>query len=968
MPIFKCKMCGGSLEVSEGMTVCECEYCGTKQTLPKTDNEQALNMFNRANHFRQQCEFDKAAEIYERMTAQRDDAELYWSIVLCRYGIEYVGDPLTKKKIPTCHRTQFKSILEDADYLEALQRADSVQHDVYKAEAEYIDKVQKGILEISNKEKPFDVFICYKETDENGRRTQDSVLAQELYYGLQREGFKVFFSRITLESKLGTEYEPYIFAALNSAKVMVVVGTKPEYFNAVWVRNEWSRYLMLMQENRSLTLIPAYKDMDPYDLPDALSMFQAQDMSKLGFMQDLIHGIRKIVTTEQEKPAAVVRETVVQKPAGSNIENLLKRGALALEDGDWSAAENFYEQVLNEDVEEYRAYVGKLLAELHVLSEKALEASVYPDGFSGNSNFAKAVRFADEKNAARLKELDTQTKYNYIVSEQQKANTPESLRSVGNLFAKLGDFKNSAELSKQCWEQATELEYQAAVSQMEKAYGEAEFKLVAGKFRELDGYKDSAELAERCLKEAEESKKNRIYGEAKSLMKMRDRSSLESAINKFKSIEDWKDSAECIKDCKAQIEKIDAARKRAKEEMLAREEAERQLAKKKKKILTVSAATAAAILTVGTLLAVFVIIPSNKYKKAIDLADKGSYDEAIVIFKELGNYKDSEKQFKYIQGIVFMDDKHYIEAKNTFSECGDFNDSEEKTADCQEYIDTIITKCNTVPNGTISGRSGQTFGLKSDGTVVAVGNNSDGQCDVSDWKDIIAVSAGEAHVVGLKSDGTVVAVGKNSDGQCNVSDWKDIIAVSAGLDHTVGLKSDGTVVAVGKNFDGRFNVSGWKDIIAVSSGGYHTVGLKSDGTVVANGYNHQGQCDVSDWKDIISVSAGEGHTVGLKSDGTVVAVGKNSDGQCNVSDWKDIIAVSAGLYHTVGLKSDGTVVAVGKNYDGQCNVSNWKDIIAVSSGDYHTVGLKSDGTVVAVGYNSDNSGVSDWKDIKTTNE
>ena len=66
MAVFKCKMCAGALEVTEGMTVCECEYCGTVQTIPKTDSEQTLNMFNRANHFRQQCEFDKAAEIYEK--------------------------------------------------------------------------------------------------------------------------------------------------------------------------------------------------------------------------------------------------------------------------------------------------------------------------------------------------------------------------------------------------------------------------------------------------------------------------------------------------------------------------------------------------------------------------------------------------------------------------------------------------------------------------------------------------------------------------------------------------------------------------------------------------------------------------------------------------------------------------------------------------------------------------------------
>ena len=125
---------------------------------------------------------------------------------------------------------------------------------------------------------PFDVFICYKETDANGRRTPDSVLATDLYHQLTQEGFKVFFSRITLEDKLGTAYEPYIFAALNSAKVMVVLGTKPEYFNAVWVKNEWSRYLALIRGGAKKVLIPAYRDMDPYDLPEEFSHLQAQDM------------------------------------------------------------------------------------------------------------------------------------------------------------------------------------------------------------------------------------------------------------------------------------------------------------------------------------------------------------------------------------------------------------------------------------------------------------------------------------------------------------------------------------------------------------------------------------------------------------------------------------------------------------------------------------------------------------------
>ena len=501
MPIFKCKMCGGSLDVSEGMTVCECEYCGTQQTLPKTDNEQALNMFNRANHFRQQCEFDKAAEIYERMTAQRDDAELYWSIVLCRYGIEYVDDPLTKKKIPTCHRTQYKSILDDADYLEAIAHADAAQQEVYKSEAEYIDKVQKGILEISNKEKPFDVFICYKETDESGRRTQDSVLAQELYYGLEREGFKVFFSRITLESKLGTEYEPYIFAALNSAKVMVVVGTKPEYFNAVWVKNEWSRYLMLMQDDRSRTLIPAYKDMDPYDLPDALSMFQAQDMSKLGFMQDLIRGITKIAKSDEPKQQTVVKETVVQT-ASSNTAPLLKRASLFLEDGDWASATDYCNKVLDQDPECAQAYFYMLLAELKIRSEQDLKSISDEKGLSHYRNYTLSFRFADSELKKMLVDADKGAIYNYAIQlyNQDDLEFSDSKKII-SLLNQLGDFRDSSQLAKKIDMDDLEFKdlekrYNECVQLYEDSYTIEEIQYAIDEFSKINGFKDSEQYIE----------------------------------------------------------------------------------------------------------------------------------------------------------------------------------------------------------------------------------------------------------------------------------------------------------------------------------------------------------------------------------------------------------------------------------------------------------------------------------------
>jgi len=80
----------------------------------------------------------------------------------------------------------------------------------------------------------------------------------------------------------------------------------------------------------------------------------------------------------------------------------------------------------------------------------------------------------------------------------------------------------------------------------------------------------------------------------------------------------------------------------------------------------------------------------------------------------------------------------------------------------------------------------------------------------------VCISASSILTVGLKTDGTVVAVGNNDKGQCNVSGWRDIVAVAAGVDRTVGLKADGTVVAVGNNEKGQCNVSGWRDIGPVS--------------------------------------------------------------------------------------------------------------------------------------------------------
>ena len=112
MAIIKCKMCGGDLNVAGDSQIAVCEYCGTQQTVPKQDNEKKLTLFARANRLRFSCEFDKAAGVYESIVAEfPEEPEAYWGLVLCKYGIEYVDDPATGKKVPTCHRSSFDSVL-----------------------------------------------------------------------------------------------------------------------------------------------------------------------------------------------------------------------------------------------------------------------------------------------------------------------------------------------------------------------------------------------------------------------------------------------------------------------------------------------------------------------------------------------------------------------------------------------------------------------------------------------------------------------------------------------------------------------------------------------------------------------------------------------------------------------------------------------------------------------------------------
>lgn len=894
MAILKCKMCGGTLELNEGDKTAMCAYCGNRQTVPSVTDEVITNLFNRANNLRLKSEFDKAAEIYGKILNNDDKiSEAHWGLVLCKYGIEYVEDPKTYKRIPTCHRTQYVSVLSDADYLAAIENADAVSRELYIAQAHEIAELQRSILAIVKDEKPFDVFICYKETDESGKRTIDSTIANDIYYQLTKEGLRVFYSAITLEDKLGVEYEPYIFAALNSAKVMLVIGTKPEYFEAVWVKNEWSRYLAIMKNDREKLLIPCYRDMDAYDLPEEFAHLQAQDMSKIGFINDVVRGIGKVVVKDEPKKETVVKEvvkeTVTSSAASANPAPLLKRAFMFLEDGDWESADEYAEKVLDLDPECAEGYLVKLMSELKVRKREALRDCADP--FGNSSNYQKVIRFG---NAELKKELETCVRY--IKERNENARQTRI--------------------------------YNEAVSVMNYAKSEADFRRAAEIFEKNISYKDSLALRNKCIEKAKKAKNDETYEKACNILSQSDFkkweekvASLQEALAIFHSLNGWRDSAEKITLCEKKIEEIKNALALKKAEEERETQARVAIEKKKQKRNVIILFTVLSFFIITMVIAIPTCHKIVKYEEAERLVAEGREGEAYYIYYELGDYKDSEeKANKIITNLI------HRTGRNTFS-VGDYhivavkNDGTVLAAGENDYGRCNVFGWTDIVEVSIEYSS--TVGLKSDGTVVTTDEMD--QNEMSKWHGIVSIASGNYHTVGLKSDGTVVV-----NNYYDVSSWCGITAIAAGSDHTVGLKADGTVVAICDGLDCACDVSSWSDIVAISASDYHIVGVKSDGTVVATGCNNHGECNVSNLRDIVKVEAGTFHTVALKSDGTVVIVGSLL-GDDNISSHSGVVAISADFYHTGVLKANGTIIVSGDgdwdwDYYSCGDVSSWTDI------------------------------------------
>lgn len=298
---LECQQCGAQCEVvtKGGVKYLECPACGWRSLFNTVTSEEDTLLYVASDLLRS-AKFDEASEKYEGILARFPHSHAaHWGALLAEYNIQFVDDIIENKKVPTIHNTSIKSLLDTAHYKKAVEFAPKEMQESYQTMANKIEKIRQEWIVKASKEAPYDIFICFKDSDlANGiKRTADSVAASEIYTYLTRKGYNVFFSRESLRDKVAENYEPYIFNALNTAQIMIVYGTNAEYMQSVWMKNEWSRYIEKIRngDKQPNSLVIAYEKMDASELPSIFKRMQCLDASQKTFYEDLITHIDKVL-------------------------------------------------------------------------------------------------------------------------------------------------------------------------------------------------------------------------------------------------------------------------------------------------------------------------------------------------------------------------------------------------------------------------------------------------------------------------------------------------------------------------------------------------------------------------------------------------------------------------------------------------------------------------------------------------
>ncbi len=353
-------------------------------------SNKLLRIYEDAQGLMADKEYERAEKKYEELieAGAKNISDLYFRKVLCRYGVEYVKSNCVEAgvdAVPTMYNIDLMENHrpEELNDVKQLLANAGDKRGYYSRKIQELTKIVDGYREVKL-DNEYDVFISVKQKDEKGNTTPDSDRASDLYYRLQNEyGLRVFNSRHT-RIPVGREYEPYILAALKSAKLLIVVSGSDEYIRAPWVENEWGRYLWLINHekekygktDRTLAFY-LFGEMSPAKLPKKVRHMQAIE-EKIGSDQRMLDLLISVFHRLNKQGSEGSTNTVSTKNEETKIQRLLERAQIELSVGDYDSCAKISDKVLEEDPKNTQAMLLMLMAERQVRDEKKLSESTTP--------------------------------------------------------------------------------------------------------------------------------------------------------------------------------------------------------------------------------------------------------------------------------------------------------------------------------------------------------------------------------------------------------------------------------------------------------------------------------------------------------------------------------------------------------------------------------------------------------------
>lgn len=852
---MNCESCGGALVYAADGKSAKCPFCGNVYHFKAEKSEALVLALNRANEYRLKNDFDGAITEYKLVTERNpEDSEAYWGLAISTYGIEYVEDPRTKQRIPTCRRTVQKSILQDENYLKAIENATQEQKEIYERKAKIIDRLQRNIKRRLEEEEDYDVFISFKSTDEDGNPTRERGVARRIYDELEKRGIKTFFSEVTLRDRIGEDYEPIIYKALYSCKFFILVVASEENMNSAWVKNEWSRFRdRVFDENLTGAGCAVFEGISPSALP-AFLRGQGINLAKypaggyeieiadalsakfgLTHKNDEAEEIRRQI--EEQKKAFEEQQRALEERlknvaatatpaagASATVNSLLKRAKQESESGDYEAAQDYYNKVLDADPENAEAWLGLFYASNRVKDAEGM------------------LRAAKNKLAEKVSE--------------HKVNASNILKEMAAMAEECDSLASG---NKQYIGSRFGGKYFANAEKYATADTREEISSLRASLTELLNKKNAAlaELKSEYLNTIEETKKRR---------------------------------------------REEKERKAAEERRQQKEWERRCRLRKRRKRIAIASCIGVVVLAVAGFFAVrsLIIIP-NRYEEAKTALEQGDYEQAASLFEKLGDHEDSKELLKEsyygLAGQYETEGEPYL-AATTYGKAAGYADAWEKSYSLWS---------NFVPKNTwyVDSDDDLVYFIGEEGKIYSVGFGSSSVTSVNDWENVVSIDVSYGGVCALTSEGKVISA--NSGLQDKVADWESIVQIEIdGYSEIYGLKADGTVVTTNKgggcNCSGdNIDVSGWKDMRMLSFGSA-AAGLKADGSVLFTGFNGNNENNLAEGK-YEAVFAVAGGVVARRADGTAALSGTLLR-DLDPADCANFISVG-GSY---AVRSDGTAV------------------------------------------------------------